>query len=772
MRSLMLIGTLLALASASTAQALLPGAVLRSPWIAYPTATYPEGTWPVASAVADFNNDNVPDLATVSWGGNGHLSIQFGDGRGRFGPSTLYALTMDAMDLAVADFDRDGDVDIVVAETGDLYEGTAVSLWKNNGDGTFGLPTLFNTGDDGPSGITVGDFDRDGWMDAVVAHDEYINLDNTIALLKNDKSGGFLSPVVVVVASGTTDLDSGDLDFDGDPDIVVALKTNAWAVVRNDNGTLVPVGTVPGVPGAFFYQQAVVALGDVDGDADLDVLFSTESTGGNGTGAFGLWRNLGNGTFGSAEQYSLQTPLDPVVDGATDLDVADVTGDGKPDILAANGAWYVFANNGSGGFLPARMFRAGDMRDGWPAIDVEAVDIDRDGDRDVVVAANGSMDACVYLNPGHGEFVQPTPLPMADPALAPAFPLKLWVDDVDQDGDLDLICGYNSFFSNRYALTVRRNNGKSVFGNIEEYVETGEIRDLTIADLNADGKKDLLFLLATGQFVVRTNQSGTFSTRIAGPNFNTGYDYTQIGVADVDNDADLDVVVNAGFGIKISRNLGNNSFGAPTYHDVGGWVTAFGFGDFNKDGKVDLLTNSGVQGFPQISLGNGNGTFGSPTTFSTGRDVRWFATGDLDKDGNLDFATYYNLDEKGLGVRRGRGQGSFFLAFKQPGAYYAGDFTGTLDLVDLDADGVLDAMAGSFGGQDLAYWRGVGDGTFENQVRFGIGWDVFDIEPGDFDGDGRRDVAAICQVDNGAWWYPGVVIIKNPGRRLRIVTPR
>ena len=77
----------------------------------------------------------------------------------------------------------------------------------------------------------------------------------------------------------------------------------------------------------------------------------------------------------------------------------------------------------------------------------------------------------MYLNPGHGEFVQPTPLPMADPIYAPAFPRPLRVDDIDDDGDLDLVSGYRSDFSNRHALTVRRNNGDGTFAAIEEYLE-------------------------------------------------------------------------------------------------------------------------------------------------------------------------------------------------------------------------------------------------------------------------------------------------------------
>jgi hypothetical protein len=460
----------------------------------------------------------------------------------------------------------------------------------------------------------------------------------------------------------------------------------------------------------------------------------------------------------------LITPLDNATPGGTAITVTDVTGDGWPDILVANQAssWFLVEGNGKGGFLPARLYRAGDARDGEPAMDVKAADLNGDGDLDVVVMANGSVEACVYLNPGNGSFVQPEPLAMANPAYAPAFPGNLRAGDFDRDGDLDLLTTFRSDFSNRFGLGLRKNNGDGTFAATVEILESTYAMDLVVADMDGDGDLDALYLLETGQLVLRRNDgNGNFNTRVAGPNFQTGYDYHQLGVADVDGDGDLDAIVDAGFGIKIARNLGNGTFGSLQYHDVGGWVTAFGFGDFNRDGRVDLLTNSGVQGYPQVSLGNGNGTFGAPLTVPTGRDVRAFAVGDINGDGNLDFATDYNLDEKGLGIRRGRGTGAFFPAFTVPGTYYSGDNTGTLDLADMDGDGRLDAVKSSFGGQDVSIWKGNGDGTFQPEVRYGVAWNVYDIEVGDFDRDGTMDVAAICQVDNGTWWYPGVVILKG-----------
>lgn len=741
-----------------------PGAIFRAPWMGYDTATYPQGLWPRASDVADFNRDGVPDLAAVSWGGTPYLSILLGDGNGGFRPPVLYPLDLESMDLVARDFDNDGDVDLAVAETGRLWEGLYVSLWRNGGEGNFTRVGLFVTGDDGPSGITAADFNGDGFADVAVAHDEYIGVDNTVSVLFNNSGSGFQSPVVYTIASGTNDLDSADMDGDGDADIIVAHEGNRWSTMRNDNGTFAPLGTFQGIPAGSIPEEPTITAADVDGDGDRDVLYSNRDSGGVGQGAIGLWRNNGNFTFGAPETLSLLTPLDTYTSGGTDIDVADVTHDGAADILVGNadGLWFLLAGNGSGGFLQAKLFAAGDAHDYSSSIDIEAVDLDGEGDLDVIVLANGSLEACVYLNPGSGQFEQPLPTPMANPGYAPAFPTNLRAGDIDRDGDLDLVTGFRSDFSDRYGLTLRRNNGDGTFGPLVEMLEPTYPIDLVLADINRDGSLDILCLLNDGQLVLRPNNgSGVFNTRIVTIGFGNEHDHHQLAVADVDNDGDLDAVVPAVFGVKIAKNLGNNQFGAPSYHEVGNFLDTIGFGDFNRDGNVDLLTNSGVQGYPEVSNGNGNGTFGPPFTVPTGRDVMAFATADFDRDGNLDFASFYNLDEQGLGIRRGRGQGSFFPLFKMPGAYYFGDHVGTLDVADVDGDGNLDVLKGSFGAQDFVVWRGRGDGTFHQDVRYGVGWNVFDIEVGDFDGDGVLDVAAICQVDNGVWWYPGVVIIKG-----------
>ncbi|HEU5323144.1 MAG TPA: VCBS repeat-containing protein, partial [Methylomirabilota bacterium] len=134
---------------------------------------------------------------------------------------------------------------------------------------------------------------------------------------------------------------------------------------------------------------------------------------------------------------------------------------------------------------------------------------------------------------------------------------------------------------------------------------------------------------------------------------------------------------------------------------------------------------------------------------------------DFDHDGNLDFVAIYNLDEKGLTLRRGHGDGGFFLPRHYHGSFQWDDYTtgGRTQVIDVDGDGHQDVLFANVQAQDFSYWKNNGDGTFREVRRFGAGHNVHDLVAGDFNGDGALDVAMSAQVDVGAWWYTGVVII-------------
>ncbi|MFG0330714.1 MAG: FG-GAP repeat domain-containing protein [Phycisphaerales bacterium] len=724
-----------------------------APWIGYDTAVYPEGIHPVSAASGDLTGDGATDLATVSWGGTAHLSILEGDGNGGFLPPVTYPLFIESLGVVAADFDNDGDLDLAVNDTGRFWEGFTVSLWRNNGAGVFSLSGQFNSGENGPSGITASDFDGDGFVDIAVAHDDYIVSGNTIAVLFNNRAGGFGPPHVITVRSGTRAIDSGDLDGDGDPDIAVGLESNRFTLVWHDNGTFTVGQTLDGVTAGSIPEWPQVHVSDIDLDQDQDIFFSNVDSGGPFNGAVGLWRNDGAGGFGPAETISFNRETG----GFVQMTTSDVTGDGWPDALGAtyfNDEWWLLESDGAGGFRNPRYFRAGQA-----PISIQTSDLDGDSDRDVIVVASGSLEACVYRNPGDGEFIQPVPIDMTEPALAPAFPTNIESGDIDRDGDLDLVVGYRADFAGAHGISVRKNNGDGSFGPIDDYPNAPYPITVRLEDLDVDGDLDIIWVDADGRFKTRMNGgNGTFGSP---QTRRTVYRAEYFELWDVDRDGDPDIVTGDGFDAIVMLNEGFGSFGPPIRTVVSDFFEALGMGEFNGDGILDLLTNSAIQGYAEVSFGLGDGRFQSPRVVTTGRSAQAFDSADLNHDGVGDFVAVYNLDEKGLSVRLGRGNGDFFPLENYHGSRGFVDHTSDVILRDATDDGEHDAMTANFSPQDLSLWRGNADGSFERLERYGVAEHAVDVTFGDFDGDGIGDAMVITQVDAGRWWYPGVVMLKG-----------
>ena len=729
-----------------------------SPWIGYDASIYPLAHVSWAMRAADLNGDGLTDLAVTGWYANPQLTIVLADGAGGFLPPDFYPLPLGALDLDSADFDNDGDIDLAISNTGQVWEGISFQVWMNQGDGTFFEYGGFPSGQ-GPTGITINDFNGDGVLDVAVAHDRYITCAASIAIMLGDGLGGFEAPRSVALDSCTYKLDSGDVDGDGDIDLAVAHETNRVTILYNISGQFLVSAVLPGLPSGSIAQTPTVKLSDVDRDGDLDVLYSHSTSGGFYTGKLAFYRNPGDGIFGAAEAIDLP----PGSEGAIDVDVADIDGDTWPDIVAAQGvsqSWSLVRGNGAGGFQPAEHYRAGES----PTA-VRPGDVDGDGTLDVAMLGRDSMEACLYRNNAEGTFVQPPVIDLADPALAPISYSNLATADIDNDGDLDLAVGYSANFDGIYGISVRRNNGDGTFAAIENHALSIFPLHVLLRDMTGDGFVDLLWANDDwpSRFQFRRNDgTGRFTTQITGPIVND--EIACLETADVDGDGDLDVLIAADFGsLIVSRNNAGASFAALQTTPIDGWITAIASGDFNHDGRVDLIVNSGVQGYAEIMRGNGNGTFQAPVTLETGRAVTALATGDLDNDGHLDFAGVFGLDGTGLTVRRGQGNGTFFDSFEYYGSYSAiNDTAMAIELADVDGDGLLDALGAFYAAQEIDFWRGLGDGTFEEKVRYGVGRPVNDLSYADFDGDGVGDVATLVEgIGTGAWYYPGAILLRG-----------
>jgi hypothetical protein len=290
-------------------------------------------------------------------------------------------------------------------------------------------------------------------------------------------SGGSAGPRIAFEAEWTfppaTVVVAGDLDGDQDIDLVFSEDELSTLRVYTNTGTRrAPVFTAGGTFGTPNNHRCLeLYLADLDDDVDLDVVVIGQT---NHVGR--VWLNDGTGVFTDAAQY-----LD-FNDAPHAAVVADVNGDGAPDIVTADPAGFsVWLNGGAASFV----LGAGGVGDPQ-ARQVEqlvAADLDGDGDVDLLTPVGGTGALLYWLNDGSGTFSANGSILLPDPN---PLPLRVITGDIDRDGDLDLIGNTPSF--DWFAL----NDGGGVFGPSWAFDRHSQRRSSGVADFDRDGYVDLV----------------------------------------------------------------------------------------------------------------------------------------------------------------------------------------------------------------------------------------------------------------------------------------
>lgn len=384
-------------------------------------------------------------------------------------------------DIAVADFDGNGTMDLAVT----VDQPDRVQFFFGNGAGGFPTSTtVLMPAGSSPAAIVAGDFDANGSMDCGVS----LKNNNSVMLLINSGAGVFSFGSSAAVGQEPRYMTAVDLNGDAFPDLVTANRdTDDITVVMNSFGTL-----GAGVSLAAGQRPQGIASGDLNGDGAPDVVCSNHDSRtlsvftGNGLGGLALSATLSVGGQVRPE----------------DLRIADLNGDGLPDIAAAtNGAGFntvTYFLNSFGTFGAALSVAVGGVEPG----DVEVADFDGDGLRDLATANKLSANASVLKNLGGAIFGAPTLLG------AGTTPERVLSADFDGDGDRDLAV-VNRDSNN---LTILINTTVTGGGNMPTYPGSGE-------DLTTESSVGLSSVLTGGTgFDVKTaNPGDLLKIRFASP---------------------------------------------------------------------------------------------------------------------------------------------------------------------------------------------------------------------------------------------------------------
>ncbi len=323
-------------------------------------------------------------------------------------------------------------------------------------------------------------------------------------------------------------------------------------------------------------------------------------------------------------------------------------------------------------------------------------------------------------------------------------PTSVTTGDFNGDGKLDL--AVVNGFSSPGTVGVLLGNGDGTFQPLVAYTVGDSARDLTAADFNGDGKLDLAVTNNGGGSVsiLLGNGDGTFQSQTQ---YSTGAGPWGLTAADFNGDGKLDLAVtNDGAGtVSILLGNGDGTFQPHVDYGTGSNPECVAVGDFNRDGILDLATADKTSNSITILLGNGDGTFSPGGPLTTGPLPRWVTVADLNGDGYLDLAEVTDYPSPPtVAIYLGNGNGTFQSPVTYP---IASDGTSVVT-GDFNGDGKLDLATSDFNGgsgNTVSILLGNGDGTFQPRVDYATAAGPNQLIAGDFNGDGRLDLAVADQ---------------------------
>lgn len=630
-----------------------------------------------ALAAVDINGDTHLDLAFTNPFLN-QLTVMVGDGFGGFQIASIIIVSGGLADLAAQDFNEDGSLDFAVVGV----DSDRITILLGNDDGTFEISESFEVGTD-PFKIEAGDFNGDDHVDMAVANFGSGN----VTVLLGDGNGSFLNAGTHSVGNRPESLVTGDFNGDGSLDLAtVSSSSDMMIFLGKGNGMFqsaksFAVGANP---------MSLVAA-DFNGDGHVDVANANYRS-----NNVAVLLGNGNGLF-----LNLDLPSS-AIDQPVALMKADLNGDSQSDLTVANAtsdSVTVLLSQGDGTFLKVGSFVAGI----FPKA-LAAGDFNGDGRTDLAVANYGSRDVTVLLGNGDGTYQMPKSLVLAGTPsslvvgefngdnlldVAVSFQTKVDANGTLTAGDI---------------VRVFLGNGFGAFNEAGSYTTGFLPTTLISGDFDGDGNLDLATANNSYQDQV-TIALGDGQGNFPNPfSYSLSHNAVTLVTGDFDGDTFLDLAVSTRYYYYNSLAVLIND-GAGTFHlgkttNLDREIEALVTGDFNGDGNLDLTTANGIYLIAPYSysnnltvlLGNGLGDFLNSGSVAVGSNPVALESGDFNADGRLDIVSA-NSGSSDITTLLGTGTGTFFSPVLAPNPIQStplvANLTGTLDTVVLTQTGQI-----------------------------------------------------------------------------------
>ncbi|RFN58417.1 T9SS type A sorting domain-containing protein [Marixanthomonas ophiurae] len=705
---------------------------------------------PNQTKLADIDSDGDLDIFLQSNSFSNLTWLPNIDGEGNYGTGNVVAQENvgSVQSSDIGDINGDGHVDILRGST----TVDRIDWDANDGTGVFSTLTTVDEDITNPRILILTDIDGDSDLDILVYYYEGANRFGWFENL--DGLGNFGEVNEIGFDGGSSNrirMVTADIDGDSDMDLLVSNSSTSTVFWYENLDGMGSFSNLKLIDDTQTSSMSSVLLSDIDGDSDLDLLISVDLLTSQDEDLIVAYENLdGNGNFGAS------TIVSNIFNSPKHMNAVDLDTDGDQDLVIANteGKNTIWLpNDGNGNFGPAIIFE----EYVFSPSHISIADIDSNGTPDIISTAYSEDTVTTYKNlDGQGTL---EPGVIVNSTIQD--PTKVVLADLDGDGDNDI-----ANISHNKVSWYENLDGLGTYG--QQNVLVGNVfvgRFLEAVDFDNDGDLDLMYGYdEVVSWVENLDGAGNFSERqalhIAG---GTNSDITFM---DVDNDLDLDYVRLSSLSLIWHENINSalENLGNTILSNISLDLGQINKIDVNGDGFIDLVGSTSGDNQLIWIPNQGDGTFGAFQVIDTDQpNIRraGIKAADIDGDSDLDIVSgspdnntvlwYENLD--GLGAFGDANEISTTISMNK-----------VLEVFDSDSDGDPDIIVSDLLTNTVQFIENIDWGSsFAEPIEL-FGTDLTftsSLAFGELNGDFKQDLAISNTQDGSILWYENLGVLSN-----------